>query len=101
MSKVLGYLFHDSSASAAANSGLYAGQMESIAAEKGDWAYNPLAAEGDSRGDLVRDMAERLVFFYMRRGLRGSPNVLRWLLGREPTTVDVWIDSQMQSAGLQ
>ena len=67
--------------------------------KKGDFPHSELAAEGDPRGDLVRDEAERLVLFYNRRGLRGSPNVLRWLLGREPTTVEEWIDIQMGQAG--
>ena len=59
-----------------------------------------LANDGDLRGDISRDMAERLVLFYNRRGLRGSPNVLRWVLGREPTTVDEWIVGQLKEAGL-
>lgn len=58
-----------------------------------------LAAEGDLRGDLVRDAAERLVMFYNRRGLVGSPNVLKWLLGRDPMTVEQWVDSQLQGVG--
>ncbi|KAE8371436.1 hypothetical protein BDV26DRAFT_298802 [Aspergillus bertholletiae] len=52
-----------------------------------------LATEGDLRGDLVRDGAERLILFYNRRGLKGSPNVLRWLLEREPTSVQQWVDN--------
>lgn len=32
------------------------------------------------------DVAERLVLWYERYGLNGSPNVLQWLLGRKPTT---------------
>lgn len=54
-----------------------------------------LANEGDLRGDLTRDEAERLILFYNRRGLRGSPNVLRWLLGREPTSVEEWVKTQL------
>ncbi|KAI1079166.1 putative nucleoside-diphosphate-sugar epimerase [Whalleya microplaca] len=54
------------------------------------------SAEGDSRPDIVRDRAEKLVLFYNRRGLVGSPNVLRWLLGREPTTVDEWVRSELR-----
>ncbi|PLB34984.1 uncharacterized protein BDW47DRAFT_128552 [Aspergillus candidus] len=51
------------------------------------------ASEGDLRGDLVRDAVEHLILFYNRRGLKGSPNVLRWVLGREPTSVEQWVDS--------
>lgn len=54
------------------------------------------AAQGDERPDLVLDTLERLVMFYNRRGLKGSPNVLRWLLGREPTTLEQWIERQLQ-----
>jgi len=52
-----------------------------------------LASAGDTRGDLVRDTVEHLILFYNRRGLKGSPNVLRWLLEREPTSVEQWVDS--------
>lgn len=54
-----------------------------------------LAAEGDLRPDITRDEAERLVLFYNRRGLRGNPTVLRWLIQREPITVEDWVKSQM------
>ncbi|KAB8248772.1 hypothetical protein F9C07_2057511 [Aspergillus flavus] len=61
--------------------------------EKGDGELGlGLASEGDLRGDLVRDTVEHLILFYNRRGLKGSPNVLRWLLGREPTSVVQWVD---------
>jgi hypothetical protein len=59
-----------------------------------------LANEGDPLNAHVRDHAERLVLFYNRRGLNGNPNVLRWLLGREPTTIDQWIEIQLEQAGL-
>lgn len=54
-------------------------------------------AEGDMRGDICRDGAERLILFYSRRGLKGSPNVLRWLLGREPTGVEEWVKMQLEA----
>lgn len=73
---------------------LYGGKQSSVYA--GADSDFRLAAEGDVRGDLVRDEAERLILFYNRRGLRGSPNVLRWLLGREPTTVHEWVKEQLQ-----
>ena len=38
----------------------------------------------DSMSPGVYDGAERLVLFYERKGLHGSPNVLAWLLGRAP-----------------
>ncbi|TKA83374.1 hypothetical protein B0A55_01040 [Friedmanniomyces simplex] len=60
-----------------------------------------LAAQGDLRGDLVRDEAERLVLFYGRRGLVGSPNILRWLLGREPMTVAEWVKKKLDGVGVE
>ncbi|KAK2592580.1 hypothetical protein QQS21_009725 [Conoideocrella luteorostrata] len=50
-------------------------------------------SQGDPRGDLVRDTVERLILYYNRRGLQGSPNVMRWLLEREPTSVEQWIEN--------
>ncbi|KAH8693366.1 hypothetical protein GQ44DRAFT_733945 [Phaeosphaeriaceae sp. PMI808] len=52
-----------------------------------------LASEGDLRGDLVRDTVEALIQSYNKRGLKGNPNVMRWLLGCEPTSVAQWVDS--------
>ncbi|KAJ5788398.1 hypothetical protein N7457_003388 [Penicillium paradoxum] len=57
------------------------------------------SSPGDLRGDLVRDAVEHLIMFYNRRGLKGSPNVLRWLLGREPITVETWVDNVATKAG--
>ena len=54
-------------------------------------------SEGDPRGDLVHDTVERLILFYNRRGLKGSPNTLGWLLGREPTSVEDWVQLQLKS----
>ncbi|KAJ5543163.1 hypothetical protein N7535_005592 [Penicillium sp. DV-2018c] len=54
---------------------------------------------GDLRGDLVRDTVENLIMFYNKRGLKGSPNVLRMVLGREPTTVEEWVDGVATKAG--
>ncbi|OAQ62797.1 nucleoside-diphosphate-sugar epimerase [Pochonia chlamydosporia 170] len=57
-----------------------------------------LGSQGDPRGDLVRDTVERLILYYNRRGLQGSPNVMRWLLEREPTSVEEWIDNVLANA---
>jgi uncharacterized protein YbjT (DUF2867 family) len=59
-----------------------------------------LAAAGDPRPDITRDEAERLILFSNRRGLKGSPNVLRWLLGREPTTIEGYVHLELKNAGL-
>jgi hypothetical protein len=54
------------------------------------------AAEGDPSPEITRDEAERLIMFYNRRGLNGSPNVMRWLLGREPTTIAAYVRKELQ-----
>lgn len=46
---------------------------------------------------IGRDKAERLILFYRRRGLQGNSNVLRWLLGRDPTSVADYVKIQMAS----
>lgn len=61
------------------------------------YLYGGLAAEGDPRPDVTRDEAERLILFSNRRGLRGSPNVLRWLLGREPTSMEEWVKTELEA----
>lgn len=61
------------------------------------YLFGGLAAEGDPRPDITRDEAERLILFSNRRGLRGSPNVLRWLLGREPTSIDEWVSTELKN----
>ena len=72
VAKALNYLFGAKTATASEVSNVYASK------DTGDHADNELANEGDLRGDIARDEAERLVLFYNRRGLKGSPNVLRW-----------------------
>ncbi|KAI3323541.1 putative nucleoside-diphosphate-sugar epimerase [Xylariaceae sp. AK1471] len=82
---------------------LYGGSKENVFAgnQSGEeTASSHISPQGDPRPDLVRDAAERLVLFYNNRGLTGSPNVLRWLLGREPTTVDEYVQRELRNAGL-
>jgi uncharacterized protein YbjT (DUF2867 family) len=62
----------------------------------GEHSLDGASAEGDLRADLARDGAERLLLTYNRHGLVGSPNILRWLLGREPMGVEEWVRSQLQ-----
>ncbi|KAL1864607.1 hypothetical protein Daus18300_007624 [Diaporthe australafricana] len=61
------------------------------------YVFGGVAAEGDLRPDIARDETERLILFSNRRGLRASPNVLRWLLGREPTSVDEWVKMELEN----
>ncbi|KAM0704724.1 hypothetical protein Q7P35_007510 [Cladosporium inversicolor] len=56
------------------------------------------ASGGEMRRDITRDEAARLCLFYNHRGLVGNPSVLRWLLGREPTGLEEWVESQLVGA---
>lgn len=42
-----------------------------------------------------REQASRMLMHYEDRGLQGSPNVLRWLLGREPVQYEKWLKTQV------
>lgn len=62
----------------------------------------PVRAEAESReewqaraleaglSEHARTTLEAMFRYYERYGLVGNPNVLRWLLGREPTTLDAF-----------
>jgi hypothetical protein len=54
-----------------------------------------VASVGELRRDITRDEAARLCLFYNHRGLVGNPSVLRWLLGRSPTSLEEWVDAQL------
>ena len=45
---------------------------------------------------LTRDAALRLSLWYGEHSLNGNPNVLGWLLGREPTSLDTWAQMQFK-----
>ncbi|KAI5917030.1 putative nucleoside-diphosphate-sugar epimerase [Camillea tinctor] len=64
-------------------------------------SYFEYASRGDdTRPDLCREDALVLILFYLTRGFKGNPSVLRWLLGREPTTVDDYVKLELEKAGL-
>jgi len=42
---------------------------------------------------------ERMVLYYNRRGLNGSPTVMEWLLGRKPLESKQWMELQLQKIG--
>ena len=46
----------------------------------------------------TREQAQRMLLHYEDRGLQGNPNVLRWLLGREPMQWEDWLNIQVQKA---
>lgn len=43
------------------------------------------------------DIAERLMWYYNRRGILGNPTVAEWLLGRKTTTCEEWVDMQVEA----
>lgn len=45
-------------------------------------------ARASGMGDHQRETLVRMFCWYARSGFTGNANVLRWLLGREPTTLD-------------
>ena len=47
----------------------------------------------------TRDCAQRLLLYYSYRGLVGSPNVMRWVLGRQPTGWEGWVRRKMGELG--
>jgi uncharacterized protein YbjT (DUF2867 family) len=49
-------------------------------------------SEGHRLYPYTSDGIHRLFTYYSLHGLVGNPNVLRWLLGREPTTVEQYVD---------
>jgi uncharacterized protein YbjT (DUF2867 family) len=66
-----------------------------VAAALGEALGRPVRAEAElvevwearatSLGDYQRATLMQMFRYYGRHGLVGNPNVLRWLLGREPT----------------
>ena len=44
----------------------------------------------------TRDVAQRMLLYYNFRGLVGSTNVMRWVLGREPTGWEAWVRGKME-----
>ncbi|MCJ1326288.1 hypothetical protein MMC10_002952 [Thelotrema lepadinum] len=53
---------------------------------------------GDDPHPQSVDAAERLILWHERHELNGSPNVMRALLGREPMTIDQWMEKGVKSA---
>jgi NAD(P)H dehydrogenase (quinone) len=58
-------------------------EMQSVAV----WDAQARAA---GMGDYQRETLIKMFHWYAQSGLAGSPNVLRWLLGRAPTTLDAF-----------
>ncbi|HLI02464.1 MAG TPA: NmrA family NAD(P)-binding protein [Acidimicrobiales bacterium] len=79
-----------------------------VAAAVGEAAGRPVAAERipadavlESMGHVpqyTRDGLRRLFAHYDVYGLTGNPNVLRWLLGREPTSFAEYVRRELPAA---
>jgi uncharacterized protein YbjT (DUF2867 family) len=52
-------------------------------------AWDQRAREGGIADD-ARQTLRKMFQSYARDGLKGNPNVLTWLLGRSPTSLDAW-----------
>lgn len=53
-------------------------------------------AYGDEVDIYTRDTTERMLLYYNRRGLKGNPNVMTWLLGRKPMGIAEWVKEQIR-----
>jgi uncharacterized protein YbjT (DUF2867 family) len=53
-------------------------------------------AESEESSPREMDGVERLVLFYQRRGLKGNPNTVEWLLERKPTSHVEWFEKQLK-----
>ena len=53
-----------------------------------------LGGEYASQG--VKDVVQRLVIYSNDHAVIGNPNVLRWLLGRETTSLEEWVAIHME-----
>jgi len=48
-------------------------------------------------GEMEKEGLDRMLYYYDRRGIPGNNNVLRWLLGREPTDWPTLLKRDLQS----
>ena len=61
--------------------------IERVPFEKAVDSMCEVALTSHATDQRFRDGPERMLLFYNKRGLIGSPNVLGWLLGRPPTSI--------------
>ena len=47
-------------------------------------------------GEYARDGYQRMLLYYNYRGLVGSTNVMRWVLGREPMSWERWCEMTVE-----
>ncbi|KZT24789.1 NAD-P-binding protein, partial [Neolentinus lepideus HHB14362 ss-1] len=65
---------------------------------KAAWAEHAVRMYGEAVGEWTGEAWERLMSYYDKRGIPGNNNVVRWLLGREPTTWRMWVRSLVREA---
>jgi uncharacterized protein YbjT (DUF2867 family) len=63
--------------------------VRAVKQEIGDWRFR---AEQNKMSEYAMENLVRMFEYYDRWGLAGNPNVLRWLLQREPTSFDTFIE---------
>jgi NAD(P)H dehydrogenase (quinone) len=54
------------------------------------------AGERDGRSEYALENLDRMSAYYDQWGLAGNPNVLRWLLRREPTSLEAFIERTLK-----
>jgi uncharacterized protein YbjT (DUF2867 family) len=63
-----------------------------IAAREGTAAqFVAVLTQGHTMTNYATEATHRLSGYYARRGIKGNPNVLTWLLGRAPTSFDAYV----------
>ena len=54
------------------------------------------AAFGLRKHPATRDSVQRMLLYYNFRGLKGNPNITEWILGREATGVEKWLEEKLK-----
>lgn len=67
--------------------------VQAVEVDRGEWQRKMLA--GGMSEYAVKTLL-RMFHYYERYGMRGNPNVLRMLLGRNPTTFDEFVAMEVQ-----
>ncbi|KAJ5784224.1 uncharacterized protein N7503_009436 [Penicillium pulvis] len=65
--------------------------------ESADQFQSMLAGKNGDVSPATRDAIHRLLLYYNFYGIKGNANVLKWLIGREPTTVKGFLHQKVLS----
>ncbi|KAI0047597.1 NAD-P-binding protein [Auriscalpium vulgare] len=74
-----------------------AGKEVEVEVSDKDTALQGMRDKGIVRDDYGRDALGRMMKYYDERGLPGNTNILRWLLGREPTSLKAYIAEELSA----